>query len=104
MKISYNWLKTFIHTLPEPAETAAILTEIGLEVESVETTGVSKDQLKGLLVAQVKSCTKHPQADRLTCTQIDDGSGQLKSVVLRSTKCSGRTVCNFCPCRVYVTS
>lgn len=81
MKISYNWLKTFIHTIPEPAETAAILTEIGLEVESVESTGVSKDQLKGLLVAQVKSCTKHPQADRLTCTQIDDGSGQLKSVV-----------------------
>lgn len=81
MKISYNWLKTFFNTLPEPAETASILTQIGLEVESIETTGISKDRLNGLLVAQVVSCIKHPQADRLTCTQIDDGSGQLKSVV-----------------------
>lgn len=97
MKISYNWLKTFIHTLPEPAETAVILTEIGLEVESYETIGISKDQLKGLLVAQVKSCTKHPHADRLICTQIDDGSGQLKSVVCGATNVAEGQFVIFAP-------
>ena len=81
MKISYNWLKTFIKELPDAIKTGELLTEIGLEVEETHTTGIESERLKGLLVGRVVSCVQHPQADRLKCTQIDDGSGLLKSVV-----------------------
>ncbi len=73
MTISYNWLKEYID-LPEPAEAIAeILTGTGLEVESVSHADSIRGGLKGLVIGQVLTCEKHPNADMLSITTVDVG-------------------------------
>ncbi len=73
MKISYNWLKQFIKSDWSSEETAALLTDLGLEVEIVDTYQSVKGGLQGVVVGQVLSCEPHPNADRLKLTQVDIG-------------------------------
>jgi phenylalanyl-tRNA synthetase beta chain len=63
MKISYNWLKQFIKNRLEPEETAALLTDLGLEVEVVEKYQSIKGGL-GIVVGHVLTCVPHPDADK----------------------------------------
>lgn len=81
MKLSYNWLKDYIDYLPSPEETAEILTGVGLEVESLEEYQSVKGGLKGVVIGEVMSVEKHPDADRLTLTTVDTGSGNLLPIV-----------------------
>jgi phenylalanyl-tRNA synthetase beta chain len=81
MKLSYNWLKQHITNLPSPGELNDILTQLGLEVEGAETTGVTKDKLKGLKVGEVMECIQHPNADKLKLTKVDIGTGELLNIV-----------------------
>ena len=55
MKISLNWLKKFIDIKNPPEEIANILTEVGLEVDSVENYRLEKSKLNDLEVGEVKS-------------------------------------------------
>lgn len=81
MKISYNWLKQFIH-IDWPAEkTGEILTDLGLEVEGIEKFESVKGGLKGVVVGEVLSCDAHPNADRLKLTQVDIGTGEVLQIV-----------------------
>ncbi|MCX8490212.1 MAG: phenylalanine--tRNA ligase subunit beta [Cyclobacteriaceae bacterium] len=81
MKISYNWLKQYIH-IPEPAEEIGqTLTGTGLEVESVEPFENVKGGLKGLLIGEVLSCGKHPNADKLSITTVDIGGENPLQIV-----------------------
>jgi len=73
MKISYNWLKEFIHTDKSPEEISTILTGIGLEVESLEKVQAISGGLEGLVIGYVKECGQHPNADRLKITKVDVG-------------------------------
>jgi phenylalanyl-tRNA synthetase beta chain len=73
MKISYNWLKTFIHTDKTPQEISTILTGIGLEVESLDKVQAIPGGLEGLVIGYVKECSQHPNADRLKVTKVDIG-------------------------------
>ena len=75
MKISYNWLKQFIKIDLKSEETAAILTDLGLEVEIVEKFQSIPGGLEGVVVGHVLSCEKHPDADRLNITKVDLGDG-----------------------------
>ena len=75
MKISYNWLKQFIKIDLKSEETAAILTDLGLEVETVEKFQSIPGGLEGVVVGHVLSCEKHPDADRLNITKVDLGHG-----------------------------
>ena len=75
MKISYNWLKQFIKIDLKSEETAAMLTDLGLEVEIVENYQSVKGGLVGVVVGHVISCEKHPDADRLNITKVDLGDG-----------------------------
>ena len=81
MKISYNWLKDFIEIKESPEELSEILTNIGLEVEGMEVFEEVKGGLKGLVIGQVMSCEKHPNADKLSLTKVDAGTGELLSIV-----------------------
>ncbi len=74
MKISYNWLKDFIQTDRTPEELSGILTDIGLEVESLETVQSLPGGLEGLVIGEVKTCAQHPNADRLKVTTVDIGA------------------------------
>ncbi|MGK4568461.1 phenylalanine--tRNA ligase subunit beta [Flavobacterium sp. 3HN19-14] len=75
MKISYNWLKQFIKIDWKSDETAALLTDLGLEVEAVEKYQSVKGGLEGIVVGHVLTCEQHPNADRLKVTTVDLGDG-----------------------------
>ena len=75
MKISYNWLKQFIKIDWKSEETAALLTDLGLEVEMVEKYQSVKGGLDGIVVGHVLTCVPHPDADRLKVTTVDLGDG-----------------------------
>ncbi|MDH5609373.1 MAG: phenylalanine--tRNA ligase subunit beta [Cyclobacteriaceae bacterium] len=81
MKISYNWLREFIDVTASPVELGEILTQTGLEVESVENIEKIKGGLKGLVVGKVVECVPHPNADKLKTTKVDAGDGTLLSIV-----------------------
>ena len=81
MKISYNWLKQFIKIDLKSEETAAILTDLGLEVEVVENYQSVRGGLEGIVVGHVLTCEKHPDADRLSITKVDLGDGNPVQIV-----------------------
>jgi phenylalanyl-tRNA synthetase beta chain len=83
MIISLNWLKTYIPSLDaEAEEIAAVLTDIGLEVEAIEAFESVKGGLKGLVIGYVAEKEKHPDADKLSITKVAvDNSGTLHQVV-----------------------
>ena len=81
MKISYNWLKQFIKIDCKSEETAALLTDLGLEVEIVEKYQSVKGGLEGIVVGHVLTCVPHPDADRLKITTVDLGDGVPLQIV-----------------------
>lgn len=81
MKISYNWLKQFLKIDWEPSKTGELLTDLGLEVEGIETKESIKGSLKGIVVGEVKTCVQHPNADRLKVTTVDLGDGVPVQIV-----------------------
>ena len=81
MKISYNWLKQFIKIDWQSEQTAALLTDLGLEVEMVEKYQSVKGGLEGIVVGHVLTCVQHPDADRLKITTVDLGDGAPVQIV-----------------------
>ncbi len=81
MNISYNWLKEYIDFDLEPEETGRILTDIGLEVEGIENFEQVKGGMKGLVIGKVLTCEKHPNADKLSVTTVDVGTGHPLHIV-----------------------
>lgn len=81
MKISLNWLKEYVKFDLQPEEAEKILSSIGLEVEAMEEVEKIPGGLKGVVVAKVVECVKHPDADKLKITKVDAGTGELLQVV-----------------------
>jgi phenylalanyl-tRNA synthetase beta chain len=81
MKISYNWLKQYVNTNLSPVEAGNILTDTGLEVESIEKIEAVKGGLEGVVVGEVISCEKHPDADKLKVTTVNIGKEELLQIV-----------------------
>jgi phenylalanyl-tRNA synthetase beta chain len=81
MTISYNWLKEYIDIPESPEEIGKVLTSSGLEVESVEVHESIKGGLNGLVIGQVLTCVKHPNADKLSLTTVDVGGDRVLPIV-----------------------
>ena len=82
MKFSVNWLREFVG-LPENAEEIAkLLTRAGVETENIETRGAKIDNV---IVARITASSPHPNADRLTICEVDDGSGTKRQIVCGAT-------------------
>lgn len=86
MKVSYNWLKEYIlingKTIDlTAAEAGKLLTDCGLEVENIEKIETIKGGLQGIVLGEVKTREKHPDADRLSVTTVDVGTGILLNIV-----------------------
>jgi len=64
MKISFYWLQQYINITESPEEIGHTLTSTGLEVESIEPIETIKGGLKGLVIGEVLTCAKHPNADK----------------------------------------
>ena len=78
MKILYSWLKDFIDLDLTPEELSKKLTDVGIEVASVETTGAD---FEGVFVAQIIKIEDHPNSDHLHLVTLDLGSGKTQRVV-----------------------
>jgi len=81
MKISYKWLQQFLQIDWEPVKTGELLTDLGLEVEGIETKESIKGSLKGVVVGEVLTCIQHPNADRLKVTTVDVGLSETVQIV-----------------------
>lgn len=81
MKISYKWLKELIEISESTEEIGVLLTGTGLEVEGIEEVESIKGGLKGVVIGEVLTCEKHPEADRLKITTVDVGLEQPLNIV-----------------------
>ena len=81
MTISYKWLSEYLPVTVEPERLGKILTSVGLEVESFEKYEETKGGLKGLIIGEVLSTEKHPNADKLTLTKVNIGNGEALQIV-----------------------
>src|SRR6187401_1093130 len=77
MKVTQNWLKQYVEFDWSPDELTERLTMLGLEVEGVQKTG---GEFEGIVVAQVLTRDKHPNADKLSLCRVNDGRGERQIV------------------------
>ena len=81
MVISLNWLNQFITLSETPEQIADLLTGCGLEVEHLEKIESIKGNLEGIVIGEVITCNKHPDADKLSLTTVDIGNGNILRIV-----------------------
>jgi len=77
MKVTLNWLKQYVDFNWSPEELTQRLTMLGLEVEGVQKISGAFD---GIVVAQVVTRDKHPNADKLSLCRVNDGNGERQIV------------------------
>ncbi len=70
MLVSLKWLKDYIDIDITAAELADMLTMAGLEVDEIKTIAPN---FSGVVVAEILSVRKHPQADKLSLCDVTDG-------------------------------
>src|SRR5437016_800512 len=78
MKFSVNWLGEFVDLPEDPEEIADLLTRAGVETKNVETRGAKIDNV---IVSQITASSRHPNADRLSVCEVNDGSGTKRQIV-----------------------
>jgi phenylalanyl-tRNA synthetase beta chain len=78
MKLSYQWLNAWANTTLDAEQAGEILTLAGLELEDVEAAALALD---GVVVAQILSAEKHPDADRLQICQVSIGASTPLQIV-----------------------
>ena len=81
MKISYNWLKQFLEINRPAAEIGEMLTDLGLEVEGIDTFQSVPGGLQGVVLGEVVECIQHPNADRLKLCKVNVGEEDLLQIV-----------------------
>ncbi len=82
MKFSVNWLREFVDLPKNPEDIAELLTRAGIEIKKIETRGANIDKV---IVSQITASSHHPNADRLTVCEVDDGSGAKRQIVCGAT-------------------
>jgi phenylalanyl-tRNA synthetase beta chain len=78
MKLSLNWLKEYLPFAGPVDQLVEVLIFSGVEVEDVRGQGVDFDKV---VIAQIESFAPHPNADRLSVCQVNDGSGMPRQIV-----------------------
>ena len=78
MKITFDWLKDHLKTNLKEKDLLEHLTNIGLEVESVESLSADVELFK---IAKIIKVEKHPNADRLKICDVNIGNKDVKKVV-----------------------
>jgi phenylalanyl-tRNA synthetase beta chain len=82
MKFSVNWLREFVDLPEKPDEITELLPRAGIEIKKIETRGANIDKV---IVSQITASSRHPNADRLTVCEVDDGSGAKRQIVCGAT-------------------
>jgi phenylalanyl-tRNA synthetase beta chain len=82
MKFSVNWLREFVDLPRNSEEIAEVLTRAGIETKNIETRGANVEQV---IVSQITASSRHPNADRLTVCEVNDGGGAKRQIVCGAT-------------------
>ena len=77
MIVTYNWLREFVDFQYAPHDLCDRLTMVGLEVDALEEIGGNLDSV---IVARLESVEAHPDADRLTVCQVNNGTEVVQVV------------------------
>jgi phenylalanyl-tRNA synthetase beta chain len=77
MRATHNWLKQYVDFDWPAEELAERLTMLGIEVEGIRKLG---GEFEGIVVAQVVTRDKHPNADKLSVCRVNDGQGERQIV------------------------
>jgi len=93
MKISLNWLKQHVRLYTSVEELKRAITFLGFEVEGVQTAGLPA--LQHVVVGEIKTRERHPNADKLSVCTVDVGPehGGVRTIVCGAPNCdAGRRV------------
>ncbi|HMQ79557.1 MAG TPA: phenylalanine--tRNA ligase subunit beta [Ignavibacteria bacterium] len=91
MKISLNWLRNYIDISLSVDDLVKGLTDLGIEVESVEN---QQEKLNKFVIGKVIERSKHPNADKLSVCKVDAGTGEILNIVCGAPNVdAGQTVC-----------
>jgi phenylalanyl-tRNA synthetase beta chain len=77
MKTTYHWLKRHLNTEAPAADVIKTLNQLGLVVDDQVDYGAT---LKAFVIAEIKTCERHPNADRLALCTVFDGQSTLQIV------------------------
>ena len=77
MKITFDWLKEHLKINSKEKDLLEQLTNIGLEIESVED---KSEDFKYFTVAKVIKAEKHPDADKLRVCKVDTDNGEVQII------------------------
>ncbi len=77
MRVPLSWLRDFAPIPGTPAEVAEALDDLGLVVDALEQPGA---EVQGVITAKVLAVSDHPNADRLTLVDIDQGDATTRVV------------------------
>ncbi|POZ63706.1 phenylalanine--tRNA ligase subunit beta [Chromobacterium alticapitis] len=78
MQFSEQWLRSWVNPALNTEQLSELLTMAGLEVEETQAAAPA---FSGVVIAEVKECVKHENADRLRVTKVDAGTGELIQIV-----------------------
>ncbi len=93
MKISRNWLRQYVQIQASADELKHAITFLGFEVEGVTSTGLPPLDL--VVVGEIRTRDKHPNADKLSVCTVDVGPahGGMRTIVCGAPNCdAGRRV------------
>ena len=77
MKVLLSWLREFAPIEGDPEQIAVQLTDLGMELESIERIG---EGLDGIVVAEVLDIREHPDADKIRLVDVDLGDGEALQI------------------------
>ena len=83
MKVSVNWLRTFVDFDETPEQIAERITFGAFELDGMDKV---KRHLKGLVAGKILESKKHPDADKLHVTKVDVG-GEILDIVCGAPNC-----------------
>jgi phenylalanyl-tRNA synthetase beta chain len=91
MRVPVKWLRSYCDPGLPAEEIAERLTAAGLELDTLHRVGVGEPG--EFVVGRVLSAEQHPDADRLSVCQVDDGSGETRTIVCGAPNvAAGQTV------------
>ncbi|HYK95275.1 MAG TPA: phenylalanine--tRNA ligase subunit beta [Candidatus Dormibacteraeota bacterium] len=82
MRVPLSWLREFVDVDLTPEDLAARLTLLGMEVKGIDRRGAD---WANVVVGELLAVEKHPNADRLSLTRVNTGSGEPLEIVCGAT-------------------
>ncbi len=79
MRAPMAWVRAYCDPPISNGEAGRALNDAGIELERIEHVGVGAAD--GFVVGRVRSAEQHPNADRLRVCEVDDGSGEPRTIV-----------------------